>query len=153
VRAQRFALAAAALALLALAACGRHVYAPQTREVTLTAVPLLTRELQSVYPFLSQDFAAGGVLEGKEIYAFVPDTVTVYQGDTVHFTLVNPEDDEHKFVLENLVVDLPGQSVQRASFAATHPGVYSFSCVMPTHIPYMHGQLVVLPAALGAASE
>ena len=106
-----------------------------------------------MYPFLGQDFAAGGVLEGKEIYAFVPDTVTVYEGDTVNFTLVNPEDDEHKFVLESLVVDLPGQSVQRATYRAARAGVFSFSCVMPAHIPYMHGQLVVLPAALGAASE
>lgn len=143
----------AALVLAALAGCSRSAYVPQTREVTLTAVPLLTKELQSVYPFLSQDFAAGGVLEGKEIYAFVPDTVTVYEGDTVHFTLVNPEDDEHKFVLEDLVVDLPGQTVQHASWRAAHPGAFSFSCVMPTHIPYMHGQLVVLPAELGAASR
>lgn len=151
-RAQRLALAGVALSL-GLWACGRPAYVPQTREVTLTAVPLLTKELQSVYPFLSQDFAAGGVLEGKEIYAFVPDTVTVVEGDTVNFTLVNPEDDEHKFVLENLVVDLPGQSVQRASYQAAHAGVFSFACVMPTHIPYMHGQLVVLSAALGAGAR
>ncbi|HXZ85102.1 MAG TPA: cupredoxin domain-containing protein, partial [Myxococcota bacterium] len=120
-RAQRLALGAVAFWCLALAACG-PAYVPQTREVTLTAVPLLTKELQSVYPFLAQDFAPGGVLEGKEIYAFVPDTVTVVEGDTVHFTLVNPEDDEHKFVLEDLVVDLPGQSVQHASYAARRAG-------------------------------
>ena len=142
----------AALCLAALAACSRPApYSPQTREVTLTAVPLVTHELEPIYPFLAKDFAKGGVLEGKEIYAFVPDTVTVYEGDTVHFTLVNPEDDEHRFVLEDLVVDLPGQSVANASYRATRPGVFSFSCVMPTHIPYMHGQLVVLPASLGVA--
>ncbi|HTO71489.1 MAG TPA: cupredoxin domain-containing protein [Myxococcota bacterium] len=143
--------ALAALGLAALAACSR-AYAPQTRAVTLTAVPLVTHELESVYPFLKQDFAPGGVLEGKEIYAFVPDTVTVYAGDTVDFTLVNPEDDEHKFVLEDLVVDLPGQSVQHATWRALRPGVYPFQCVMPAHIPYMHGQLVVLPAELGAGA-
>ena len=110
----------AALVLAALAGCSRSAYVPQTREVTLTAVPLLTKELQSVYPFLSQDFAAGGVLEGKEIYAFVPDTVTVYEGDTVHFTLVNPEDDEHKFVSRTWWSICPGR---RSSTPAGAPPI------------------------------
>jgi uncharacterized cupredoxin-like copper-binding protein len=137
------------LAIACNSGASHSPYAPQTREVTLTAVPLLTKELQSVYPFLRDSFAPNGVLEGKEIYAFVPSTVTVVQGDTIHFTLANPEDDEHKFVLGDLVVDLPGQSVQRATYRATHPGVFTFSCVMPSHVPYMYGQLIVLsPAAV-----
>ncbi len=142
------------LAASTAAGCGSRashsIYTPQVREVTLTAVPLLTKELQSVYPFLRDSFAPGGVLEGKEIYAFVPSTVTVVEGDTVHFTLVNPEDDEHKFVLDDLVVDLPGQTVNRATWVARRAGVFTFSCVMPGHVPYMYGQLVVLPASVGS---
>jgi plastocyanin len=34
------------------------------------------------------------VLDGKEVYAFSPSTLTVVQGDTIQFTFVNPEDDE-----------------------------------------------------------
>ena len=52
----------------------------------VTTVPLFTKELASTYPFLREDFAPGGVLEGKEIYAFVPSTLTVVEGDTVRFT-------------------------------------------------------------------
>jgi plastocyanin len=142
-------LLAAGLALGCESRGAHPAYVPQVREITLTAVPLLTKELQSVYPFLRDSFAPNGVLDGKEIYAFVPSTVTVVEGDTIHFTLVNPEDDEHKFVLEDLVVDLPGQTVNRATYLAHSPGVFTFSCVMPTHVPYMYGQLVVLPAAAG----
>jgi plastocyanin len=39
-----------------------------------------------VLPFLKGDFAKGGVLEGKEVYAFSPSTITVIVGDTIHFT-------------------------------------------------------------------
>jgi uncharacterized cupredoxin-like copper-binding protein len=143
---------AALLAVSAAVGCGPRTshssYAPRVREVTLTAVPLLTKEMQSIYPFLREDFAPHGVLEGKEIYAFVPGTVTVYEGDTVHFTLVNPEDDEHEFVLGDLVVDLPGQTVQRATWVARRVGIFDFSCVMPSHIPYMWGQVIVLPSSV-----
>ena len=65
----------------------RPAYAPQTRNVTITTVPLLVKEQQAVLPFLKEDFAKGGVLDGKEVYAFSPSTVTVIEGDTVHFTL------------------------------------------------------------------
>jgi len=125
-------------------------YTPQVRDVTLTTVPLLTKELTKIYPFLRRDFAPGGVLQGKEVYAFVPSTLTVVEGDTLHFTFVNPEDDAHMFVLQGLAVPLPGQSVTHASYVASQAGVFTFACVMPAHIPFMYGQLVVLPAAIGA---
>ncbi len=114
-------------------------------DVTITAVPLLTKELATVYPFLRQDFAAGGVLEGKEVYAFVPSTITVREGDTLRLRLVNPEDDEHTFVLPDLYVKLPGQSVTAARWVAHRPGIFDFVCVVPAHLPMMHGQIVVLP--------
>ena len=107
-------------------------------------MPLLTKELGSTYPFLSADFAKGGVLEGKEIYAFVPGNVTVYEGDTIHFTLVNPEDDVHSFVLADLTVQMPPQAIVHATYIASRAGVFDFVCDIPSHKPMMYGQLVVL---------
>jgi len=125
-------------------------YVPHERELVVTTVPLLTKEMVSTYPFLREDFAHGGVLEGKELYAFVPSTLIVVEGDTVRFTFVNPEDDEHNFVLSGLVVELPGQSIRRATWRADHAGIFTFVCTIPAHMPEMYGQLVVLPAAVGA---
>jgi hypothetical protein len=123
-------------------------YVPRARELTVTTVPLLTKEMQRVYPFLRRDFAPGGVLEGKEIYAFVPGTLTVVEGDTIHFTFLNPEDDVHSFVMPGLVVALPGQSVTHATYVAALPGIFTFECNIASHLPSMYGHLVVLPAAL-----
>jgi plastocyanin len=142
----------AALAVAALAAgCGgrqKAAGAPQVREFTITSVPLLTKEMQRIDPFLGKDFAAGGVLEGKEVYAFEPSHITVYEGDTVHFTLINPEDDAHSFVLPpDLSLSLPGQSRVSATYVARHVGSYRYLCAIPSHLPFMYGTLVVLPAS------
>jgi plastocyanin len=145
---------------LTLAACGRSsspqpgaTYTPRTRELTVTTVPLLVRETASLYPFLAEDFAPGGVLDGKEVYAFSPSTLTVVEGDTIHFTFVNPEDDEHSFVLPDFTVALPGQQVTHATYIARRAGIYSFVCSIPAHLPMMWGQLVVLaPAAVASAA-
>lgn len=154
------ATALAFAALLALASCrsegdhdgarerdDRPRYAPRARDITITTVPLLVKEQQKVLPFLAEDFAKGGVLEGKEVYAFSPSTVTVVEGDTIHFTLINPEDDLHSFVLPDLVVQLPGMRTTRATWVAKRAGVYPFVCAIAAHLPMMSGQLVVLPAA------
>jgi len=122
----------------------RHT--PQTRNVTVTAVPLLTKEMTTVYSFLAADFRKGGVLEGKEVYAFIPDNVTVFEGDTVRFTLINPEDDAHSFVLSTLTVSMPPQSAVSATYVARQTGVFDYICEIPAHKPMMYGQLVVLPA-------
>jgi uncharacterized cupredoxin-like copper-binding protein len=136
----------------ALAACAEpSSYTPRTREITITTVPLLVKETQSIYPFLEADFAPGGVLEGKEVYAFSPSTLTVAAGDTIHFTFVNPEDDVHSFVLPDFRVALPGQQITHATYVARRPGVYAFLCDVPSHLPMMAGQLVVLSAAAVAA--
>jgi plastocyanin len=128
-----------------LAACGTApAYVPRTRSVVITAVPLLTKEMQAIYPFLKQDFAPGGVLDGKEVYAFVPGTVTVMAGDTLRLTLLNPEDDAHTFVMAGLTLALPGQSRTDTTYVARRPGIYSFFCSLPAHAPLMHGELVVL---------
>jgi plastocyanin len=140
------------LAALAVAGvgCSRDVpvthYQPRTRELTVTAVPLLTKELQTTYPFLTQDFGRGGVLEGKEVYTFVPSSLTVVQGDTIHFTLINPEDDAHSFVLPGLAVTLRPQSKVLADYIARNAGVFEYVCDIPAHLPMMYGQLVVLAA-------
>jgi plastocyanin len=154
--------------LVALGACARPpAYLPRTREMTVTTVPLLVREATNVYPFLTEDFAAGGVLEGKEVYAFSPSSLTVVQGDTVQFTLINPEDDEHaflipgcttadvgSFVLPDCGVDLPPQRVTHATYIARRAGIYSIYCKVTKHLPMMWGQLVVLsPAAMAGATE
>jgi plastocyanin len=145
-------LAVAVLAAgCARAPAGRTAsYVPRARVITLTTVPLLVKEAQTVYPFLKGDFAKGGVLDGKEVYAFSPGTVTVVQGDTIHFTFINPEDDLHSFVLPGLAVSLPGQSTTHATYIARTAGIYAFTCNVATHLPMMWGQLVVLaPAAVG----
>jgi plastocyanin len=151
-------LFAVAGSLLALAggACARPgakpAYRPRTREVTLTAVPLLTKEMARVYPFLNDDFAKGGVLEGKEVYAFVPSSITAYAGDTLSITLVNPEDDEHSFVLPDRYVKMPGMSVTHTEYVVARPGIVKFVCAIPKHMPYMWGEIVVLPDELAGAA-
>ena len=144
-----------AAALIATQGCGAHgrrarsAYVPRTRSLAVTTVPLLVKEEQSVLPFLKQDFSPGGVLDGKEVYAFSPSTLTVVEGDTIRLTLINAEDDVHSFVLPDLAVALPPQRVTTATYVARRAGIYEFVCSVPSHLPMMHGQLVVLsPAAV-----
>lgn len=125
---------------------------PRVRNITITTVPLLVKEEQGVLPFLRADFARGGVLEGKEVYAFSPSTVTVVEGDTIHFTLINPEDDAHSFVLPDFAVSLPGQKTTTAIYVAKHAGIYPFVCAIPAHQPMMSGELVVLAASAVAGA-
>jgi plastocyanin len=143
-----------------MAACGTAAtpvpaapYTPRTRELTITTVPLLVKEARKLYPFLDPAFAKGGALDGKEVYAFSPSTQVVAEGDTVHFTLINPEDDVHSFVMQGLVVSLPGNSTQHATYIASHAGIYPFTCAVASHLPMMTGQLVVLaPGAIAGAA-
>ena len=128
-----------------------HAYVPRARTVTITTVPLLVREDQRIFPFLTKDFATGGVLDGKEVYAFSPSTVTVVEGDTIHFVFINPEDDVHSFVLPDFAVSLPAQQTTQATYVAKQAGILPFTCAIQSHLPMMWGQLVVLPAAAMAA--
>lgn len=122
-------------------------YAAHARDVTITTVPYITRELESTYGFIKPDLAPGGVLAGKEVYGFAPSTVMAVQGDTIHFTLVNPEDDPHTFVLEGASAALPPQTTVHLTYVARRPGIFDFRCVVPSHAPMMHGELVVLAAS------
>jgi plastocyanin len=147
------ALVVAALAATACTGAGARPetvsYRPRVRELTVTTVPLLVKEEQRLFPFLAADFAKGGVLDGKEVYAFSPSTLTVVVGDTVHFTFINPEDDVHSFVLPDLAVSLPPQRVTHATYVAKRVGIFPFLCAVQAHLPMMSGQLVVLPASAG----
>src|SRR5213596_1332356 len=76
---------AVATVLIASASCTREKtiagrearrYTPTARAITITTVPLLVKEEQTVLPFLKEDFAKGGMLEGKEVYGFSPSTIT-----------------------------------------------------------------------------
>jgi plastocyanin len=136
------------------AACARStpavagaVYTPRTRDLTVTTVPLLVKEERKLFPFLEPAFAKGGVLEGKEVYAFSPSTLTVVEGDTIRFTFINPEDDDHSFVLPDLAVPLPGGKITRATYVAKHAGIYPIVCAIQAHLPMMSGQLVVLSSS------
>jgi plastocyanin len=144
-------VAGAALISGMAAACGPSVpptpnahYTPRAREITITTVPLLVKEQAKLYPFLPPDFKSGGVLDGKEVYAFVPSTITVAEGDTIHFTFINPEDDVHSFVLPDFAVSLPGQKMTTATYVARHAGIFTFTCAVASHLPMMRGELVVL---------
>ncbi|HVX39223.1 MAG TPA: cupredoxin domain-containing protein [Gemmatimonadaceae bacterium] len=151
------------LGALGLAACGTRAaspgagatptYQPHTRAVTITTVPLLVKELAKTYPFLAKDFAKGGVLEGKEVYAFSPSTITAVAGDTLKLSLINPEDDDHSFVLHDLFVKIPPQGRIDTTYVVKAPGIYDFVCSVPSHLPMMHGELVVLaPSAVAGGA-
>ncbi len=128
-------------------------YTPQTRTLTMVTVPQLVKESAATFPFLNKDFAKGGVLDGKELYAFSPDHLTVYQGDTLDITIVNPEDDPHTFVLSdfNVNVLLPPQAATKVHFVANKVGVFTFLCDIASHLPFMTGQLTVLPDSSATA--
>jgi plastocyanin len=147
------AISSAALLLISLADCRRPAmaagaaYRPRSRQITVTTVPLLVKEQQAQFPFLKSAFAKGGVLDGKEVYAFSPSTITVVEGDTIQFTLINPEDDEHSFVLPDLAVPMHPGTITRATYVARTAGIYPIVCAVQSHLPMMSGQLVVLSAA------
>jgi len=147
-------LVAAAGLAGSVAGCGPRAraapaYTPRVRDITVTTVPLLVKETRRVYPFLNAAFAKGGVLDGKEVYAFSPSSITVVEGDTIAFTFVNPEDDAHTFTLPDLAVPLPGLHIVHATYVARRAGVFPILCSIPSHLPMMSGQLVVLaPAAV-----
>lgn len=148
-----FVLAGAVACAPASRQVSTPAYTPRARDITITTVPLLVKEARNLYPFLASAFAAGGALDGKEVYGFSPSSITVVQGDTVHFTFVNPEDDVHSFVLPDFVQALPGNSATTATWIAKRAGIFAFKCSVPTHLPMMWGQLVVLsPLAVASGS-
>jgi plastocyanin len=119
----------------------------------VTTVPLLVKEQRSTFPFLAAAFAKGGTLEGKEVYAFSPSTITVVEGDTIHLRLINPEDDVHSFVLPDFVVSLPSNRTTDTTYVAKHAGIFPIVCAVLSHLPMMSGQLVVLSGTMMAGAD
>ncbi|HEX9122159.1 MAG TPA: cupredoxin domain-containing protein [Actinomycetota bacterium] len=87
------------------------------------------------------------VLDGKEVWAFNPSSQTVHQGDTVDIQLVNPSRDAHTLTLADLWfnLDVKAQGEASGSLVASKVGAFRFACGVPEHMPFMWGQLVVLP--------
>ena len=123
-------------------------YKPQTRDLVVTAVPMLVHEETGLYDYLKKDFAKGGLLQNGEIWAFSPSSLTVYEGDTVNVTVVNPGGDPHTFTIAdmNFNIDVPAVATVKGSFVVPKVGLFKFFCAIPEHSPYMWGSLVVLPA-------
>jgi len=144
-----------ALASVSLAGCGKKAatvasqYTPQARPLVVTAVPLLVHEEAGTFSYLKKAFAKGGVLDGKEVWGFAPSSITVYRGDTLKLTFVNPGDDPHTFTIDELTVNaaIAGGATSESSFVASRVGVYRFYCAIPEHAPYMSGTLTILPEA------
>src|SRR6266496_3316921 len=59
------------------AASAASSYSPQTRDLVVTAVPLLVHEQSGFFDYLNKAFAKGGLLWNKEVWAFSPNTLTV----------------------------------------------------------------------------
>ena len=120
---------------------GTGAYAPQTRTFVVTTVPLLVHEQAATFDYLKQDFSPKGMLATKEV------SFTVYAGDTVRVTVVNPSGDDHTFTLPEVGFNLyvKAQSTASGTFIARAVGPFTFVCTIAEHSPYMSGQLIVLP--------
>jgi plastocyanin len=123
-------------------------YQPQTRTMPLVMVPVLTHEFAGFLGYLKADFAPGGLLAGKEVFAFSPSHLAAYAGDTVEITCANPADDPHTLTFPDLgqAVTCPGGQAAGLTLTDLRPGIYRFLCTVEEHKPFMWGQLVVLPA-------
>jgi len=148
-------------AALPLAALSRGVFAasdtatpaavpavnkPQMRDMYVAMVPVLVHEMASFLPYLTADFAKGGLLEGKEVYAFMPSTLTGYAGDSLSLHIYNPADDAHTFTVIELSksVTVPGKSVNAMVLEKVPAGIYTLMCAEAEHMPFMWGQIVLL---------
>ena len=85
--------------------------------------------------------------DAADLQQSAPERYTVVEGDTIQLTLINPEDDDHSFVLPDLAVPLPPNKTTKATDVAKHPGIFPIVCAVQSHLPMMSGQLVVLAAS------
>ena len=86
--------------------------------------------------------------EGKwevETYAWLPGSITVYQGDEVTLQVVGINGAEHPVSIEgyNLKYVVKRGEVTTVSFKASKAGIFEIIC--HRHRPSMTGQLIVLP--------
>lgn len=126
-------------------------YTPQTRAIDMVTTQAVIGEFGNI-PGLKDEIgaalASGGPLDGKEVYAWYPSSLTAYVGDTVKITIHNAQGDQHIFSLPDFGVTgtiIPPDSVVTVSFTVTKPNTFRFFCAVPEHMPWMQGFLTVLP--------
>lgn len=119
----------------------------QGRHLVISMVPVLTHEFQTFLPYLKNAFAQGGLLDGKELFAFLPAHVSAYVGEPITFDIYNPADDAHTMTFVNLdkTVDVPGHAKASLTLPPLKAGIYDFACLEEEHVPFMWGQLTILP--------
>lgn len=122
-------------------------YTQQHFEYSIVAVPLLVHEQTSTFDYLDKAFAKHGLLDGKEVWGWSLNHITVYQGDSVTANLLNPGDDPHTFTITELDVNkvLNPAASTSLTFSAYKVGTFKFFCTVPEHAPYMTGTITVLP--------
>jgi len=128
-------------------------YTPQTRNFTVVTVPTLTNEQAETIPSY-----APVVKHFGEVYTYYPDVLVVYQGDTVNLSVRNLQpDDPHTFTMsapyDKINLTIGPNAEQKVSFKATDVGTFEFYCTIPGHLPYMYGELVVLPDSMGGGYQ
>ena len=153
---RKLLIAAAGLGLVAFvgtscatkaAQAGAAPYTQQHFDYSIVAVPQLVHEQTSTFDYLNHAFAKHGLLDGKEVWGWSMDHITVYQGDSITASLLNPGDDEHTFTITELAVNkvLAPQANTSVTFSAYKVGTFKFFCSIPEHYPYMTGTITVLP--------
>ena len=80
-----------------------------------------------------------------QTYAWLPGSVTVYQGDEVTLQVVGINGAEHAVSIEGyaLTYGVKRGKITTVSFKANKAGIFEINC--HTHGPSMTGQLIVLP--------
>jgi hypothetical protein len=126
-------------------------YTAQTRAIEMVTIQELIGEFANI-PDLKDEINAAlkpnGPLEGHEVYAWYPSSLTAYVGDTVKITIHNGQGDQHIFSLPDFGVTgtvIPPDSTVTVSFKVTKPNTFRFFCAVPEHMPWMQGFLTVLP--------
>ena len=66
-------------------------------------------------------------------WRFLPDDVTIQRGDRVILTLVNEDDYDHGFGLEDFGISqkMPALATVKTEFVATQAGSFTFFCSVP----------------------
>ncbi|TAL07238.1 MAG: hypothetical protein EPO00_09660 [Chloroflexota bacterium] len=125
-------------------------YTPQTRTIEMVTIQELIGEFANI-PDLKDEtdkaLASGGPLDGHEVYAWYPNSLTAYVGDTIKITIHNAQGDEHIFALPDFGVTqtIAPDSTATVTFTVTKPTISQFICAVPEHTPWMQGWLTVLP--------
>ena len=128
---------------------------PMKRTIYMTAIEPKGSTEVAKEPFPKTSLPAGGGYglkepnkEGKwevETYAWLPGSITVYQGDEVTLQVVGINGAEHAVSIEgyNLKYVVKRGEITTVSFKASKAGIFEIIC--HHHRPSMTAQLIVLP--------